>query len=398
MYSEGSDEVGSALDLPSSHFSSLVSRAQARLFRRHPWLALSVVLAAYVAIILAFGRQLGVSSNYFVLLPVMVAALGLGTPGGLVAGLLGLPGNLLLFAILGHPEFSPASKAIAEVSGLLVGFLFGSLSDHFLAIEEEMDRRLGVESKLRKALADKEVLLAELNHRVRNNLNVVKSLVQLQRSRSRDPAFVEASGELLGRLFAISRVHDVLITDSGTLDVDAAGYLSTLASRAAAGAGLDPSRLRLELGEGGSSLPMDTAVHLGLIVNEALTNAIKHAESSGTGMPSLRLRLQPGPELWRLFLEDDGPGIEDGGGAEEGAPEPPPAFEGARQSLGLKIIETLSAYLGGKSVLRPAEGHRGAVFELAFPAPAPRGEEAGRSRPAPFSATRREEGSGSRGT
>jgi two-component sensor histidine kinase len=343
---------------PSFPYDRLVPKIQALVFRNHPVASFVASVALYAAVILVFGDQLRVSSNYFIILPIIATALGSGLVAGTIAGTLGLPANLLLFAVLGHPEFSPESKLIAELSGITVGFSFGALSDYFRSVETEIARRTAVEAELRTALDEKVLLLRELNHRVRNNLNIVKSLVQLQRNRSKDALFITAANELIGRIFAIAVVHDQLSGASGPLSVDPAIYLESLATNVVTSLGMDGSRLALDIGARGRRLPADAAMSLGLILNEALTNALKHAPLVAGGQPALRLSFGFEEGCYSLRIEDDGPGPGDSGSTPEGG------------SLGLKIIDILAKNLGGRAGLGPGyAGECGTRFELVFPDP-----------------------------
>ncbi len=316
------------------------------LFVRHPLASVSAAIAAYALVVLGCGEALAVSANYFVLLPIIAFALAGGMPGGLAAGALGLPANLLLFALLGHPEFSPASKPIAEVFGLVVGASLGYLSDYYRELVGEIEKRGRTEEALRKTLREKELLLQELNHRVKNNLNVIKSLVQLQRSRSPDPAFVAAADELVNRVLAISLVHDKLY-EGGSRIEDPSEYLRSIAANVASAFAAPPVSVEVDLG--GSVLPPDDAVSLGLVVNEALTNALKHGGSAG-GL-ALRLRAEPGE--FRLSVRDEGPGLAPGNQGGEG--------------LGMRIIGALAGQLGGSVSLAPASPGPGSVLELRWP-------------------------------
>jgi two-component sensor histidine kinase len=338
--------------------------------RRAAGLAAAVV--AYAAVVLALGPVLAVSSNYFVILPVAAAALGFGTRGGLAAGALGLPANLLLFALLGRPDFSPASKPIAELSGIAVGFLFGRFADYLRDVEVEMARRRATEEALLAAVAAKELLLRELSHRVKNNLSVIKSIIQLQRTRSRDPAFVAAADELMARVFAISLVHDQLARSRDLSRVDPAAYLEALAGNLAGSLGLAASKVGLDLRRGLGLMPAESATKLGLIVNEVLTNAIKHASRGLEGDPAIRVSLREEGELYSLVIEDDGPGPPAELGRE--APGPcgaEPCREGLDpRGLGLKLVRSLAASLRGEVSLGPALSGgevAGARFELRWP-------------------------------
>jgi two-component sensor histidine kinase len=343
-------------------FESLTSKIHAIVFIRFRYASQAVAIALYAAILLVFGDELAVSSNYFVLVPLAAAALSFGAKGGLVAGALALPANLLLFSMLGHPEFSPASKLIAELSGIGVGVLSGRLADYFRALEKEIKKRMATEEALRSALEEKQLLLRELSHRVKNNLSVIKSLVQLQRNRSKDPAVLAASDELISRIFAISLVHDQLGRDQSLSSVDPVEYIEALVGNLAGGLGLEGSRIDLDLDAGGRVIQMEAATSLGLIVNEALTNALKHASPGSEGKPSIRLSLSVEDDEYRLVIIDDGPG---------------PDASYAARGLGLKLVAALARNLGGQASLEAIEGSAGtsaspravgARFELHFPA------------------------------
>jgi two-component sensor histidine kinase len=380
-----SDKVDVKADSAASEPVDTLTKLLAKLFVRHRPASVVGTVVFYAAVILAFGNALEVSANYFVLLPVLVAAMCFGTMGGFVAGALGLPANLLLFALLGHPEYSPASKLIAELSGLFLGLCCGRLADYFRELENEIKKRAGTEEALRAALAEKKLLLRELHHRVKNNLSVIKSLVQLQRNRSSDPDFLEAADELVGRILAISLVHDMLDVDRSLAMVELAKFIEALVNSLEESLGLDGERVGLDLDAEGCAIQIEAATSLGLIVNEVLTNALKYAtrrEALGQGperpgspareaKPGIQLSLKlenlPAGAQYRLVIIDDGPG-------------PKRDFE-ATDGLGLKLVRALARNLGGRvkleAIVAVPWGARGAErgaeavgakFELVFPA------------------------------
>jgi len=324
------------------------------LFVRFPALSVAATIAAYALIILLAGRRLEISANYFVLFPVIAAAIAWGFRGGLVAGALGLPANLLLFRLIGHPEYSPASKVIAEASGLLVGSALGYLSDYYRKLHAEIERRLAIEEDLRRTLREKEVLAREVHHRVKNNLGVVKSIIALQSSRSSDPVFREESGRLTRRIQAISLVHELLYRNESLSDIEPAEYLRILASalvsaQVDAGSGLS---LEIHVDVGDDRLGVDQASPLGLVATEAITNAIKYAVPRSRH-PRLEVSLERQGASYVFSVQDDGPGFD---------PDAAPAG-----SLGVKLSRLLAKQLKGEAAwIRREKGTR---FELAFPRP-----------------------------
>ena len=321
-------------------------------FQRHPFWGLAISTTVYAAVVLCFGERLAISSNYFVILPVVFAALGYGLVGGMIAGALGLPANLALFAILGHPEYSPASKLIAEISGFSVGTALGYLSEYYRQMESEIRRRVRTEQSLRAALEENRLLLMELHHRVKNNLNVIKSLMQMQRNRSRDPAFLEAVDQLQNRVFAIARAHDRLYDKSEQSEVPPEGYLKDIVDVYAEKEGTGP-RIEMGISAGGRGLQADAIIPLGLILNEALSNAMKYAVPPNSERPLVRVRFALEEERWILEVRDNGTEF-----------DPKKAYPAG---LGLKIIRGLAGQLEG-TVSWSSDAGGGAIFRLEFPA------------------------------
>jgi two-component sensor histidine kinase len=337
-----------------SRIDGLLSRFHREIVAKHPILGILVATAIYAAVVLLFGERLAISNNYFVILPILVAALAFQLPGGMIAGFLGLPANLLLFLVIGHPEFSPASKAIAELSGILVGTGFGFLADYFGKLEAEIEVRIATEESLRRALEEKELLLQEIHHRVKNNLNIIKSLASLQRNRSKDPAFLAAADDLVGRIQAVALVHEQLYGPRDLLVVDAEPYLSSLVENVVAGFGHSDHGIAIAFSTAktGIKIPADVATPLSLIVNEVVTNAVKHAFLA-VEEPRIELQLSEDEGDYRLRIEDNGQGLD----------------PGMVEGLGFRIIRALSGQIGGSLAFSPASsgGDRpGNRFELSF--------------------------------
>jgi two-component sensor histidine kinase len=325
-------------DQPSRKRSILdrpLSRLQRLLFTRWRAASLVISISVYAAIVLLFGPDLAISSNYFVALPVLVAALGYSVLGGLTAGILGLPANLLLFTLLGHPEYSPANKLIAECFGLVLGFSLGYVAHNFRMYEGELRRRFEIEEDLTKALLEKDILLKELNHRVKNNLSVIQSIAQLQRARSRDPEFLASIDRLVERIHAIALVHEQLYgPQDGTLAVNPEHYLDALIGNLAASYSDMGVEMIHSVRVGGRVLGPEEATPLGLIVNEALNNSIKYAVGLCQD-PVIYLSLDIVDDDYRLIVGDNGPGF---------APETSDPGGG----LGLKMIRALARQMNGR--------------------------------------------------
>jgi two-component sensor histidine kinase len=279
----------------------------------------------------------------------VAAAFSFGFKGGLTAGILALPVNLLLFTLIGHPEYSPASKIIAQAAGIAVGSVLGYLGNYYHALEMEVERRREVEKELVKTLEEKEILLHEIHHRIKNNLNIINSLVQLQLNRSNNAEFIEEGEKLMNRLHSISLVHNQLYDQCEPACTYLVDYLPALVDNVVHG--LDEGRIRIlyQMDAPGQTIDADQAAPLGLIINEVITNAIKHGLSQ-VESPEVLVALKEEGSLVVIEISDNAP----------------PFVPGNReyQGLGIKLISTLSRQLGG-SYEYLSRG--GTLFRLTFP-------------------------------
>ncbi|NTU78766.1 MAG: PAS domain S-box protein [Chloroflexales bacterium] len=139
------------------------------------------------------------------------------------------------------------------------------------------------ETRLRTSLHEKEVLLKEIHHRVKNNLQVVVSLLRLQGRQVREPTAVAALRESRQRVEVMALVHELLYRAGDLASIDAAAYLQQLSTqllRLYAGA---PGQVRLTVEAEPLALSLDQAVPCGLIISELLANSLKYAFPDGQG-------------------------------------------------------------------------------------------------------------------
>ena len=191
-------------------------------------------------------------------------------------------------------------------------------------VEREIAERT---AELERALGAKTLLLQELDHRVKNNLAMIGSLLRLQSRMSADPVVATRLEEMLQRVDALGSVHRRLYQTPGHTSFDAGAFLHGLASELVAPAG--PGRIALDADIEPIAVAPSEASTLGLVLNEILTNAIKHAFADGRpGTLKLRTRTVDGNAV--IDIADDGPGM-------TGA---------APKGLGSALIERLSRQLG----------------------------------------------------
>jgi PAS domain S-box-containing protein len=192
------------------------------------------------------------------------------------------------------------------------------------------------EAALKAALAEKEVLLQEVHHRVKNNLQVVSSLLQLQRRQLQDPAVQAVFSETEQRVRAMALVHQRLYQQSTLSALNFADYLRTLADQLVRSFGAE-RRVQVALELQPVQLPVNAAVPLGLIVTELITNALKYAwGASSEGVLRIKLRASHetgAPPGLVLEVHDNGAGL------------PPDMDPAHAKGLGMRLVTLLSRQL-----------------------------------------------------
>ncbi|MEA1672633.1 PAS domain S-box protein [Nitrospirillum sp. BR 11163] len=208
------------------------------------------------------------------------------------------------------------------------------------------------------ALRQRDLLLREVYHRVKNNLQVIDGLVMMQALQLRDPDGRQALMGLRSRVYALGLVHQQLMTSSDLVTFDIAPFLDELA-RNILQAGADED-VTLDIAVCPLMVNLDFAIPLGLLVTELITNSLKHAFPDGRGTITIAMRRrEEGGVL--LVVADDGDGMS----------ATPPAGEdevgGYRRGLGSAIVKGLVAQLDGTIAMRFDKGTRA---EIILPTPA----------------------------
>lgn len=215
----------------------------------------------------------------------------------------------------------------------------------------DITERKQVEQLLRDSLEEKEMLLKEVHHRVKNNLAVVGSLFYLQAAHMTDPEMVELMRDSQDRVRSMAMVHESLYNSSSLADVDFAEYARKLCQQLISNYSIG-GRISLQTHLDPVLLSIDVAVPCGLILNELVTNTIKHAfPDNSAGCVTLRLTHHDGTV--RVEVRDDGVGI-------------PADFDlDAGTSLGLRLIRSLSRQIDGS--VDVVDAAPGALATLVFP-------------------------------
>jgi PAS domain S-box-containing protein len=221
-----------------------------------------------------------------------------------------------------------------------------------LNVAIDITKRKQQEESIRASLREKEALLKEIHHRVKNNLQIISSLLALQADRIADPALLAAFRESRDRVRAMAIIHQDLYRSGDLGHIDLSQHVQSLCSNLFRSYGVDADRIQLEPRIGEVRLDLERAVPCGLLLNELVSNALKHAFTDGR-RGRIRVSMDAGPNgEYTLLVGDDGVGL-------------PPNLDVTRaSSLGLQLIDMLTRQLGGRlSVDRDG----GTAFRITFP-------------------------------
>jgi PAS domain S-box-containing protein len=219
------------------------------------------------------------------------------------------------------------------------------------AIVDISDRKQK-EERIQAALREKDTLLGEIHHRVKNNLQVVHSLLDLQGDLVTDEKILGILRESQNRIKSMALIHQTLYESKDFVQVDFSTFLESLAPTLISSYGMDAERVSLVIEAAEVLLPINAAIPCGLVVNELISNALKHAFPAGR-RGEIRIELAPEPDgRAMLSVSDDGVGI-----AED--------YDLTRTTtLGLQLVALLTDQLGGEIEIQRSNPTR---FILRFP-------------------------------
>jgi two-component sensor histidine kinase len=206
---------------------------------------------------------------------------------------------------------------------------------------------------LRESLAQKDAMMREIHHRVKNNLQVITSLLNMQQRALTDPAARLAMSDTRQRITALSLIYRALYQSPDLRRVDVRQFLEELMAQLSSGDTVRPSRIQTRLQADDLEIDPDKLAPLALFAVEAISNARKHAFGDHGGM--IDVRFQVGEEDIVLEIADDG----------QGEPE---VLSSA--GVGRTLMSAFARQLRGRAEIGPAPG-RGVIARLVFPRPPP---------------------------
>ncbi len=217
----------------------------------------------------------------------------------------------------------------------------------------DITERKRFEAQQQAALEQSEMLLREIHHRVKNNMQVISSLLSLHSEKLHDPVQKGVFAECRNRIRAMALIHERLYGTGQFARLEFGDYLAEMTRMILGSSAEIGTRVRLDLQRDRLELVPDTAIPLGLIASELMINAMKHGFAGGrSGV--LTVRLRAGEEMHELTVQDDGPGM-------------PPDFSPEQSAgIGIDLVESLTRQIGGQREIQT--GPAGTSVTIRWPA------------------------------
>lgn len=307
----------------------------------------------YVAVFILAKDLLTVSINFFVLIPMFVAASLYHFWGGIISGTLALPFNLFLLWLLGDMAYAPASKIIAFVFGIGTGAVLGFLSGFYIRLREEITEHKKAQEALDKALIQKQLLLRESHHRIKNNLTIIMGIIELELMEEKDQRQEEFLQNLIDRIRSVSITQNLLYAIEDIDEIEMHSFISKLVDQITLSVAIQKQDIDFILNIDKIILNIEAALPLGLIINEACTNSIKYA-FPGTSNPRIEISLLQTNGTRVLSIRDNGKGL------------PEKILQSGSDSVGLNLIKKLSLQMNAELDIKNEDG---AVLEVKMEAP-----------------------------
>jgi PAS domain S-box-containing protein len=261
-------------------------------------------------------------------------------------------GNYLNFETVHYRK--EGTEMIVEVNAAVMNYRG---KPAVLSINRDITGRKHAEQQIKRSLKEKEIMLKEIHHRVKNNLQIISSLLDLQADTLSDTNVFQAFQDSKNRIRSMALVHENLYQSGDLARIDTEDYIKSVVDYFFSSYGQLEDRIVPIIHVENISLDMDTAVPIGLILTELLGNALKHAFLPGQkGRLTVRFRSQ-GKSSLILMVRDNGVGL------------PEKMDLKAPKSLGLQLVTLLTRQLGGAIEV---ERRSGTAFKVTFPYPGQR--------------------------
>ncbi|MDP8239510.1 MAG: PAS domain S-box protein [Candidatus Hatepunaea meridiana] len=221
-----------------------------------------------------------------------------------------------------------------------------------LGMVSDISKRIETEKHLKSLIFEKEALIKEVHHRVKNNFQIISSLLDLQSGSIKDKQAFKLFKESRNRIRSISLIHEKLYISENLSEIDFGDYIESLTNSLLYSFGFTPETVKFKINVSGIFFEIGTAIPCALIINELVTNSFKHAFKDNRNAEINILLITDNYREYTLIYADNGSGF-------------PAGYDLRKpETLGLQLVNTLIKQIHGTIEL---ENQAGAAFRITFP-------------------------------
>lgn len=251
-------------------------------------------------------------------------------------------------------SFIITGSATSGLAALLILFVFSSqlrqrVKDKTIDLELEVAENVKAKEEIERSLKEKEILLKEVHHRVKNNMAIISSLLELQSMTADDKHFTLMLNDCQHRIKSMALIHEKLYLSGDLTNINVRDYINELISDLAVSFGFGDKTSLAKLDIDDVEMHLDQMIHLGLMINEIVINSFKHA-FNGIDNPEIFIILKAEGGIINLIVADNGVGIKKHN-------------VHGKSTLGLEIIHSLSA---GLKCEMKVDGNNGTSYSFRF--------------------------------
>ena len=252
----------------------------------------------------------------------------------------------------GEPASFPAKIYRDEhFSNYYENYVFKIPSGEVVTIYNDVTENKLAEEQIKASLLEKEIMLKEIHHRVKNNLQVISSLLNMQSSYLQDEKAKEMLQNSIDRVSTMAKIHTMLYQSTDLARIDFGGFIRDLVARLQQTYGIAKSPIALHVNVADVSMTIEKSIPCGLILNELVSNALKHAFPEGKH-GGINISMTTAGDRFVLTVQDNGIGF------------PPSIDFHNTRSLGLELVRLLVTQLNGDIDLEVGGGSK---FTITFP-------------------------------
>jgi len=230
-------------------------------------------------------------------------------------------------------EETVSNNRVVYFSNNTIGIIDKGYLTRMWGTQIDITERKKAEEQIKKDLEEKDILLKEIHHRVKNNLQIIRSLIHIQLADEKNAAFKASATELSNRVLSMAMIHEQLYSTENLSEINIKFYLESLINRILQSYTYSHITIKKEIQE--VYLSVDKSIPIGLMVNEMITNAVKHAFPADR-KGNIIITLTKNQNKYEIKVKDDGIGM------------PKKINFQNPSTLGLKLVTILAEQLGGK--------------------------------------------------